>query len=117
MGVDLMLAVVEPGRRSLETASRVREMAREIGIRRFGVVLNKSTSPDDRAWVERELGAGSLLGAIPWDGRIAQADRDGASLVDLRQPDLLPPFVALETALDALIAPHQSAPYDKEKTA
>ena len=100
MGVDLMLAVVEPGRRSLETAARVRGMAREIGVRRFGVVLNKSTAPDDGAWVTQELGAGVLMGAIPWDPRIAQADREGVSLPGLREPGLLAPFIALQSTLD-----------------
>jgi CO dehydrogenase maturation factor len=103
MGVDLMMAVVEPGRRSLETAARVREMAREIGIRRFGVALNKSTAPEDGAWVEGEFGPGSLLASIPWDSRIAQADRDGASLPDLGKPDLLVPFLALQSTLDSSI--------------
>jgi CO dehydrogenase maturation factor len=103
MGVDLMMAVVEPGRRSLETAARVRDMAREIGIRRFGVVLNKSTAPDDGAWVKQELGPDTLLAAIPWDRRIAQADRDGESLPALGQPDLLLPFLALQLTLDSFI--------------
>ena len=112
MGVDLMLAVVEPGQRSLDTAARVREMSREIGIRRFGVVLNKATAPDDDAWVEGVLGPGTLLGTIPWDARIAQADRDGVSLPDLGQPELLAHFRALQSALESSIASYQ-----KEKTA
>ena len=112
MGVDLMLAVVEPGQRSLETAARVREMSREIGIRRFGVVLNKSTAPGDGAWAERALGPGSLLGTIPWEERIAHADRDGVSLPDLGQSELLDPFLALQSALESYIASYQ-----KEKTA
>ena len=49
MGVDLMLAVVEPGRRSVETAApRAARWPPTLGIRRFGVVLNKSTAPARR---------------------------------------------------------------------
>jgi CO dehydrogenase maturation factor len=103
MGVDLMLAVVEPGRRSLETAHRVQQMAAELGIRRFGVVLNKSAAPEsDAAWVAGEFGPGMLLGVIPLDHRIAQADRDGCSLTDLNQPDLLVPFQKIQFTLDSL---------------
>jgi CO dehydrogenase maturation factor len=103
MGVDLMMVVVEPGRRSLETAHRVRRMAGELGIRRFGVVLNKSAAPEkDAAWVAGEFGPAALLGAIPWDSRIAQSDRDGYSLPDLGQPDLLAPFRQIQLALDSL---------------
>jgi CO dehydrogenase maturation factor len=104
MGVDLMVTVVEPGRRSMETAARVRRMAGEIGIRRFGVVLNKSVSPEeDAAWVEREMGGGTLLGAIPWDRRIAEADRGGSSLLQLRREEVLAPFRALQLKLDSSI--------------
>ena len=103
MGVDLMLAVVEPGRRSLETAQRVRGMAADLGIRRFAVVLNKSAAPAaDAAWVAGEFGPATLLGVIPWDNRIAQADRDGRSLPDLEQPDLLVPFRQIQQTLDSL---------------
>jgi CO dehydrogenase maturation factor len=101
MGVDLMLVVVEPGQRSIETARRVREMASDLGIRRFAVVLNKSAAlSEDRAWVAAELGADTLLGVIPHDARIAQADRSGVALVDLGCDDLLAPFLTLKTALD-----------------
>lgn len=99
-GVDLMLAVVEPGRRSLETALRVREMSAALGIRRFAVALNKSTSPqEDAAWVASEFGPENLAGVIPWDSRIARADRLGASILDSGHQDLLAPFQTLKLAL------------------
>ncbi|MFC1641966.1 AAA family ATPase [Myxococcota bacterium] len=101
-GVDLMLAVVEPGQRSIETAQRVHDMAAALGIRRFGVVLNRSTSAsEDRDWVATELGENCLLGVIPYDPRIAQADRTGTSLCDLGHEDLLAPFLALKNRLDS----------------
>ena len=53
MGVDVMIAVVEPGQRSVETAHRVREMAAGIGITRFAVVLNKSTAPAEDQALDR----------------------------------------------------------------
>jgi CO dehydrogenase maturation factor len=100
MGVDLMLAVVEPGKRSVETARRVRAMSTELGIRRFAVVLNKSVNPvEDRTWISAELGDDSLLAVIPYDARIAQADRLGISLLESGQEDLLAPFRSLEAAL------------------
>jgi len=103
-GVDLMAVVVEPGRRSLETAHRIREMAAALGIRRFGVVLNKSTSPaEDGEWVSAEFGADCLLGVIPFDSRIARADRLGSSIPELGQQDLLAPFRELLVNLDSRI--------------
>jgi len=98
MGVDLMLAVVEPGQRSVETAHRVREMSESLGIRRFGVVLNKSTATEDLAWMETEFGAGNVYGRIPFDARIAQADRAGKALTD---DECLQWFRAIQQTIEA----------------
>lgn len=102
MGVDLMIAVVEPGQRSVETAHRVREMAQGIGIKQFAVVINKSVSPDDdRAWIIEEFGADAVLGVIAFDPRIALADRTGRALVDMDDKELLVPYVAIKDGLVA----------------
>jgi CO dehydrogenase maturation factor len=93
MGVDLMLAVVEPGQRSVDSAHRIRKMAAGLGIRRFAVVLNKLVEPEkDARWLERRLGQIEILGSIPLDQRIARTDRMGQSLVDLGHEDLIDPF-------------------------
>jgi len=36
-GVDLMIVVVEPGARSIETAARIQKLSREIGVPRLSV--------------------------------------------------------------------------------
>lgn len=100
VGVDLMIVVVEPGARSVETARRIRQMSSALGILRFAVVLNKSVDPEpDRFWIGSELGEESLLGVIPFDARIAQADRRGVSPADLGCDDLMIPFRDLQKAL------------------
>ena len=100
MGVDLMLVVVEPGKRSVETAHRMREMASAIGISRFCVVLNKSVDCDSESrWIADEFGGEALLGVIPFDSRIGLADRLGQSLIELGHEDLLIPFRKLKDAL------------------
>ncbi len=104
MGVDLMLAVVEPGARSVETAQRVRQMSSALGILCFAVVLNKSIDLEqDRRWIASEFSEASLLAVIPFDARIARADRLGISPADLDCGDLMIPFRNLQKALaDAL---------------
>jgi CO dehydrogenase maturation factor len=102
MGVDLMMVVVEPGQRSVETAARVRQMSAELGIRHFGVVLNKTADPEeDSKWIASEFGAEHLLGTIPLDVRIARADRQGLALVDLGYTELLTPFRSLQQTLQS----------------
>jgi CO dehydrogenase maturation factor len=93
MGVDLLLVVVEPGQRSVETAHHIRTMALSLGIRRFAVVVNKSAAVEaDRAWMSQEFGAGNVLGVIPFDQRIVDADRTDRSLFDVGDDDVLAPF-------------------------
>ena len=75
MGVDVMIVVVEPGQRSVETAHRIREMAARLGIKRVALVINKSTAPQqDAGWMASEFGD-AVIGQIPFDARIAEADR------------------------------------------
>jgi len=101
-GVDLMMVVVEPGQRSVETAERVRQMSADLGIRHFGVVLNKTADPEeDNRWIASKFGENHLLGTIPLDIRIAQADRQGLALADLGYSELLNPFRKLQKALQS----------------
>ena len=47
-GVDRLIVVVEPGRRSIETAQHVRELAKDIGLTKVAVVGNKIRGPRTR---------------------------------------------------------------------
>jgi CO dehydrogenase maturation factor len=82
--VDLLLVVVEPGRRSVDTAARVAGMARELGVGKVFAVLNKVTSP----WQEEQLRglldrAGlECLVALPMDQRLVEADLAGTPSMD-----------------------------------
>ena len=100
MGVDLLLVVVEPGQRSVDTAHHIREMAAGLGIGRFAVVVNKSTSTEnDRTWMSREFGEDQVLGVIPFDPRIADADRVDRSPIDCGGEGLLMPFREIQRIL------------------
>ncbi|MHB9036248.1 MAG: ATP-binding protein [Armatimonadota bacterium] len=101
MGVDLMIAVVEPGMRSVETARRVREMASDLGIKKFAVVLNKSNDiKTDAEWMSEQFGDGAVIGVIPFDTRIIETDRTGRALVDMGYKDLIEPFVEIKSCLE-----------------
>ncbi len=72
--VDWLITVVEPGRRSIETASRIRELGKDIGLTRIGLVGNKVRSEDDRDFLRKALSGQLILGFIPYDGNIIEAD-------------------------------------------
>lgn len=77
--VDCLIIVVEPGRRGVETALRIRRLASDIGVRRVGLVGNKIREPRDRAFLEEQLGPDSFLGWIAHEDALVEADRKGIS--------------------------------------
>ena len=81
--VDAFISVVEPGRRSLDTAQAIKRLAQDIGIKKCYVVGNKVTSGADRQFIIENLPDFELLGFISYNPRIAEADRKGMSPFDI----------------------------------
>lgn len=75
--VDWLITVVEPGQRSVETASRIRELGKDIGLSRIGLVGNKVRNDKDRAFLRKVLSGQLILGFIPYDEQIIEADLQG----------------------------------------
>jgi CO dehydrogenase maturation factor len=74
--VDRLLIVVEPGRRSLETARRIMGLAGDLGLTKVDVVLNKVSDPFDEAFVRDELGDVGLLASLPYSDQLRRLDRE-----------------------------------------
>lgn len=72
--VDWLITVVEPGQRSIETAGRIRDLGKDIGLTRIGLVGNKVRSERDRAFLRKVLSGQLILGFIPYDDQIIEAD-------------------------------------------
>ena len=81
---DAVLTVLEPYYRSLETGARVCDLARELGVKRVHAIANKVRSPADAEAIDSFCrGRGlELLGTVPHDDAILDADRAGAALLD-----------------------------------
>jgi CO dehydrogenase maturation factor len=77
-GVDTMLVVVEPGWASLQTASRVAELAGDLGIRQVHAIANKISGDADLAFVRENLTAPPLLGVLPLDRELESDARAGS---------------------------------------
>lgn len=75
--VDRLLVVVEPGRRSVETALRIRAMAGDLGITRISVIANKVRTPADETFLREQLPGMTFAGFIPYDDRIRSAEAAG----------------------------------------
>ena len=76
-GVDWMLVVVEPGRRSIQTAQTIRRYAADIGIREVGVVINKYRSEEELRAIEAQLSDLPVVGRLPYEASIGEADLTG----------------------------------------
>jgi CO dehydrogenase maturation factor len=63
--VDALLVVLEPTKRSIETAERIHALARDLGIKKIWGIANKLAPGDDTKVLERELGPIPLMGSIP----------------------------------------------------
>jgi CO dehydrogenase maturation factor len=84
-GVDAMVAVVEPGMRSVQTANRIQKLAKDIGIRRTFAVANNISDPSQSEVLARSLGQEVIIGTLPHSAELARADLEGRS-VDVDDP-------------------------------
>ena len=81
--VDLLLVVVEPGQLSMETAKRIRSLAADVGIPNLAVVGNKVRSEKSEQAIRSGLADFDVLGFLPYDEVLLEADLNGISPFDL----------------------------------
>jgi CO dehydrogenase maturation factor len=103
--VDALVAVVEPGRRSLDTAAQIKRLAADIGLTRVFLVGSKVQSPADAAYIQANSPGLPVLGHLPYAPGAQAADRTGQAAYDT-VPELAAAArhiaAALEQALFAL---------------
>jgi CO dehydrogenase maturation factor len=80
--VDAMLVVVEPTRRSLGTAEQIKKLAEDIGLTRLWLVGNKVRDEDEAAFLRAETPGLPVLGLLPADLAVQEADRLGIAVYD-----------------------------------
>jgi CO dehydrogenase maturation factor len=80
--VDAMIVVVEPTRRSLGTAAQIKKLALDIGLTRLWLVGNKVRNEDEAAFLRAETPDLPVLGLLPADMAVQEADRLGIAVYD-----------------------------------
>jgi CO dehydrogenase maturation factor len=80
--VDAMLVVVEPTQRSLGTATQIKKLANDIGLTKLYLVGNKIRNKDEYNFLEAETPGLPLIGYLPSDLRVQEADRLGLPVYD-----------------------------------
>jgi CO dehydrogenase maturation factor len=86
-GVDRLIIVVEPGQRSIETASKVQQLTEDIGLTRIVAVGSKVRNQKQEDFLRTNLNGIPLLGMLPYSDEIANAD------LESRPPNLDDPTI------------------------
>ena len=80
--VDAMIIVVEPTRRSLGTAAQIKQLANDIGLTKLWLVGNKVRNTDEEDFLKAETPGIPVLGFLPADLKVQEADRLGIPVYD-----------------------------------
>ena len=81
--VDKLVVVVEPGRRSIDTAEHIKHLAAQINLDTIAVVGNKVRGPQDEAFLRDHLAGFDFLGFMPYDEALIEADLEGRAPFDV----------------------------------
>jgi CO dehydrogenase maturation factor len=87
--VDNLIVVVEPGRRSIDTADHIRELASQIGLANILVLGNKVRNEKDENFIRRHLKEFPILGFLPYDPAMIEADLEGLSPFDVQSETII----------------------------
>jgi len=83
--VDKLIVVVEPGRRAVETAYRVKKLAQDVGLHNVAVVGNKIRNQSEKEFLLSSLSGFEFLGFIPYDQALVDADLANRPLLGASQ--------------------------------
>ena len=73
-GIDALVVVVEPGRRSIETAIDISRMAKELGIKQVAAIVNKITNVAQVDVIKSQLANMTVLADIEYSPAVQEAD-------------------------------------------
>jgi len=102
-GVDVMLVVLEPGLRSIDSAHRIIRMAGEIGLHTIQFVANKVHGSEDEKFINEAFPDYELLGIIPYSEKFRQSDRNGQSVLNNLDLNLLKNFESILNKLETKV--------------
>jgi len=99
--MDAFIVVVEPGRRSIQTARSVRRLAGDIGVDRVYIVGNKTRSESDRSFILDNLPGDEILGFLHYSPLAIEADLQGKAIFEM-DPGLVEQARPIKDKLAAL---------------
>jgi len=103
--VDKLIVVVEPGRRSVETAHKIDKLAQDIGLQNIALVGSKIRSQSEKEFLISSLPGLEFLGFIPYDQAIIDAEIANLPLADASQPIINEVRTIYQTLLSTVQVP------------
>jgi CO dehydrogenase maturation factor len=80
--VDVLVIVVEPGLRSIDTARSIMKLAADLGIQSMRLVMNKVVDGADAELLKENFTEEQILGYISYDRNLMRFDREGKAPYD-----------------------------------
>jgi CO dehydrogenase maturation factor len=72
--MDMLIVVVEPGLRSIQTAYSIKKMSLDLGIKSFFIVLNKIRTDEEKQLLKDNLTSFEILGELPYSEKVRESD-------------------------------------------
>ncbi len=89
--VNPLIVVVEPGKRSMETARQIKSLANDIKLENIAIIANKVRTEHDIDFLKKEAGDIPIIGFLPFKDAILKADMES-----------LPPWEVCPESLDEI---------------
>jgi CO dehydrogenase maturation factor len=88
---EVLLIVVEPSVKSIETAKQIKDLAQDLGLRKIFVILNKIKSKEEENAIlsKVERLKMKVIHSIHYDGAMVKADMENVSVFDLEEGERL----------------------------
>ncbi|MFT7003692.1 MAG: CO dehydrogenase maturation factor [Sulfurimonas sp.] len=102
--VDALIVVVEPGKRSIQTAGQINKLAKDIGIKNIFVVASKVRNEEDFTFISKELKEFKILGKVSLNEDVRKADMQGSSPFDIESDVVINEVKIIKEQLVKLLA-------------
>ncbi len=101
--VDALIIVVEPGRRSIETANTIVKLANDLGVQTIRLLMNKVVDDADVELLIENFPEDKILGCTPFDRELMRLDREGKAPYDHYKDNKAPFFKEMESIKNKVI--------------
>jgi CO dehydrogenase maturation factor len=95
--VDLMIIVVEPSLKSIQTAHKIKQLANQIGIKNIKVIANKIRTEEDKKFIKDNLPEMKLLGLLPFANDIIDSGKKG--ILELNDREVISEINKIKTSI------------------